>query len=196
MPPSAVRPLLWGGSVRLWSRVQLKRGPLVSYLLDEFDDERQWLRPPPRRRRRLLLALPLVATLTVVSLALGGRADDPGPPRGPGPPPGPPPTSERLRPDAGRCRPGVALPSPTSWAPSAPGSGQTDRSTRSSPRGQAAPRHQGPRPARLPVHPRQGPGLGPLTCAPDPSRAGAGDPTGRAGPVRRLGRVDAPRRLR
>ena len=44
-----------------------------------FDDEQQWLRRPPRRRRRLLLALPLVATLTVVSLAFGGRSEVPGP---------------------------------------------------------------------------------------------------------------------
>ena len=72
----------------------------MSDLFDEFDDERRWLRPSLRRRRRLLLALPLVATLTVVSLALGDRADDPGPPRGPGPPPGP--TADQRALEAGR----------------------------------------------------------------------------------------------
>src|SRR4029450_6801771 len=64
------------------------------------------------------------------------------------------------------------------------------------PRGQAAPRHQGPWSARLPVHPHPGPGAHSLTTAADPPRAGAGAPPGRAGPVLWLGRVDAPRRLR
>jgi Calcineurin-like phosphoesterase len=44
----------------------------------DFDDEQQWLRQP-RRRRRLLVGLPLVAALTLVSLALGGRDDVPAP---------------------------------------------------------------------------------------------------------------------
>ncbi len=39
-----------------------------------FDDEQQWLRPPPRRRRRLLLSLPLLAALTLASLAFSGRS--------------------------------------------------------------------------------------------------------------------------
>ena len=72
----------------------------MSDLFDEFDDERRWLRPPLRRRRRLLLALSLVATLTVVSLAFGGRSDVPAPPRGPGPPPGP--TADQQALEAGR----------------------------------------------------------------------------------------------
>jgi len=59
----------------------------VSHLLDEFDDERRWLRPP-RHRRRFLRGLSLVAAMALVSLALGGRSDVPAPPRGPGPPPG------------------------------------------------------------------------------------------------------------
>jgi hypothetical protein len=50
------------------------RGRLVRHHLDEFDDERRWLHPPPRHRRRLLLGLPLVAALTVVSLAFGERS--------------------------------------------------------------------------------------------------------------------------
>jgi hypothetical protein len=41
----------------------------VSHLLDDFDEERRWLRPPPRRRRRLLLGLSLVAAMALVSLA-------------------------------------------------------------------------------------------------------------------------------
>ena len=61
----------------------------MSHHLDEFDDERRWLRPP-RHRRRLLLGLSLVAATALVSLALGGRSDVPAPPpRGLGPPPGP-----------------------------------------------------------------------------------------------------------
>ncbi len=44
-----------------------------------FDDEQQWLRPPPRRRRRLLLGLPLVAALTLASLAFGERSEVRGP---------------------------------------------------------------------------------------------------------------------
>jgi Calcineurin-like phosphoesterase len=71
---------------------------LVSDLFDELDDERRWLRPPVRRRRRLLLALPLVAILTVVSLALGSRSDPPETPSGP--PPGP--TADELALAAGR----------------------------------------------------------------------------------------------
>jgi hypothetical protein len=67
----------------------------VSRLLDEFDDERRWLRPPPRHRRRLLLGLSLVAAMALVSLALGGRSDVL--PRrrraAPAPLPGPPPIS-------------------------------------------------------------------------------------------------------
>ena len=39
-----------------------------------FDDERHWLRPPPRRHRWLLLGLPLLAALTVASLAFGERS--------------------------------------------------------------------------------------------------------------------------
>ena len=39
-----------------------------------FDDEQQWLRPPPRRHRWLLLGLPLLAALTVASLAFGERS--------------------------------------------------------------------------------------------------------------------------
>ncbi len=46
---------------------------------DVFADEQQWLRQPPRRRRRLLVAVALVAALTPVSLALGGRDDVPAP---------------------------------------------------------------------------------------------------------------------
>jgi hypothetical protein len=73
----------------------------VSHLLDDFDEERRWLRPPPRRRRRLLLGLSLVAAMALVSLALGGRADVPAPPpRGPGPPPGP--TADQQAFEAGR----------------------------------------------------------------------------------------------
>ena len=50
------------------------RGRLVRHHLDEVDDERRWLHPPPRHRPRLLLGLPLVAALTVVSLAFGERS--------------------------------------------------------------------------------------------------------------------------
>jgi hypothetical protein len=71
----------------------------VSHLLDEFDDERRWLRPP-RHRGRLLLGLSLVAAMALVSLALGGRSDVPAPPRGPGPPPGP--TADQQAFEAGR----------------------------------------------------------------------------------------------
>jgi hypothetical protein len=76
----------------------------VSHHFEEFDDERRWLRPPPRRRRRLLLVLPLVAAITLVSLAVGGRSNIPAPP--PRFPPVPPPTSRRSRPDARRWWPG------------------------------------------------------------------------------------------
>ena len=41
---------------------------------DEFDNERQWLRPPQCWHRRLLLGLALLAALTMVSLAFGGRS--------------------------------------------------------------------------------------------------------------------------
>jgi Calcineurin-like phosphoesterase len=51
----------------------------VSDPFDVFADEQQWRRQPPRRRRRLLVVLPLVAALTLVSLALGGRDDVPAP---------------------------------------------------------------------------------------------------------------------
>jgi hypothetical protein len=47
------------------------------------------------------------------------------------------------------------------------------------PRGQAAAWHQGPRTARLPVHPHPGAGAGSLTTAADPPRACTGDPAGR-----------------
>jgi hypothetical protein len=47
----------------------------VSHHFDKFDDEWRWLRPPPHHRRRLLLGLSLVAALTLVLLALGGRSD-------------------------------------------------------------------------------------------------------------------------
>jgi Calcineurin-like phosphoesterase len=70
----------------------------VSHLFDEFDDEQRWLRPPPRRRRRLLLVLPLVAALTLVSLAVGGRSDVPAP--APRIPAGP--TAEQQALEAGR----------------------------------------------------------------------------------------------
>jgi hypothetical protein len=85
----------------------------VRHHLDEFDDERRWLRPPPRHRRRLLLGLPLVAALTVVSLAFGersfgGRSEVLEPaheiPAAPTPP-----SSRRWRLDAGRWWPGAAL---------------------------------------------------------------------------------------
>jgi hypothetical protein len=45
-------------------------GRRVSDYFDVFADEQQWLRQPPRRRRRLLVSLPLVAALTLVSLAV------------------------------------------------------------------------------------------------------------------------------
>jgi hypothetical protein len=51
----------------------------VSDQFHAFDDEQQWLRPPPRRRRRLLLGLPLVAALTLASLAFGERSEVRGP---------------------------------------------------------------------------------------------------------------------
>jgi Calcineurin-like phosphoesterase len=70
----------------------------VSHLFEEFDDERRWLRPPPRRRRRVLLVLPLVAALTLISLALGGRSDVPAP--APRIPAGP--TAEQRALEAGR----------------------------------------------------------------------------------------------
>jgi Calcineurin-like phosphoesterase len=73
-------------------------GRLVSDHFDVFADEQQWLRQPPRRRRPLLVGLPLVAALTLVSLALGGRDDVPAPahriPAGP--------TAEQQALDAGR----------------------------------------------------------------------------------------------
>ncbi len=78
---------------------QRERGRLVHHHLDEFDDQRQWLRPPPRPRRRLLLALPLVVALTVAVLSLGGRGKLDTPPR-PGAPPEP--TADQLALDAGR----------------------------------------------------------------------------------------------
>ena len=71
----------------------------MTHHLDEFDDERRWLRPPPRQRRRLLLGLSLVAVLTLVSLALGGRSEVP-PPPDPGPPPRP--TADQRALEAGR----------------------------------------------------------------------------------------------
>ena len=75
-------------------------GRLVSHhLLDEFDDERRWLRPPPRQRRRLLLGLSLVAASLLVWLGLGGRSEVP-PPPDPGPPPRP--TADQRALEAGR----------------------------------------------------------------------------------------------
>ena len=53
----------------------------MSYHFRDFDDEQQWLRQPLPRRRRLLVSLPLVAALTLVSLALGGRDNVPAPAR-------------------------------------------------------------------------------------------------------------------
>jgi hypothetical protein len=70
----------------------------VSDHFDVFADEQQWLRQPPRRRRRLLVGLPLVAALTLVSLALGGRDDAPAP--APRVPAGP--TAEQQALEAGR----------------------------------------------------------------------------------------------
>ena len=54
-------------------------GRLVSDYFDVFADEQQWLGQPPRRGRRLLVGLPLVAALTLVSLAVAGRDDVPAP---------------------------------------------------------------------------------------------------------------------
>jgi hypothetical protein len=65
---------------------------------DVFADEQQRLRQPPRRRRRLLVAVALVAALTAVSLALGGRDDVPAPARSV--PAGP--TAEQQALEAGR----------------------------------------------------------------------------------------------
>jgi Calcineurin-like phosphoesterase len=70
----------------------------VSDHFDVFADEQRWLRQPPRRRRRLLVGLPLVAALTLVSLALGGRDDVPAP--APRIPAGP--TAEQQALEAGR----------------------------------------------------------------------------------------------
>jgi hypothetical protein len=78
----------------------LGRGWVVSQHFDELDGERRWLRPPPGQRRRLLLGLLLVAALTLVSLALGGRFEVPPPPSDPGPPPGP--TADQRALEAGR----------------------------------------------------------------------------------------------
>ena len=72
----------------------------MSHHVDEFDDERRWLRPPQRPGRRLLLGLPLVVALTLVSLALGGRSKGPTPPLRSGPPPQPTPDQRAL--EAGR----------------------------------------------------------------------------------------------
>ena len=84
----------------------------MRHRFDEFHDERRWLRLPPRRHRRLLLGLPLLAALTVVSLAFGersfgGRSEVLEPAHKI--PAGAPPSSRPWRQDVGRWRPGAAL---------------------------------------------------------------------------------------